>query len=133
MAVALIVERVSGVQFSKYAQENILDRLPFKSATYNSTWAKLSGHLADGFVQVKRNVSWGGFGWSKSVYEPTAFFIDSEREDILAGPGGVSMSARDAVSIPFEERWLLLMAEHRRRLGCRLCSLMGGIQALEIP
>ena len=98
MAVAHIVQRVSGLRFSDYVQENIISRLPFRSATYNSTKAKLSGQLADGFSQVRRNVSSGGLGWSRSVYEPTEFVIDSEIEDIAAGPGGVIMSVRDAVN-----------------------------------
>lgn len=99
MTAAQIVERVSGSPFSTYVQDKIISRLPFPSATYNVTQAKLSGHLADGFVQIRCNVSSGGLGFSKSVYEPTEFFIDEEREDIFAGPGGVSMSANDAVSI----------------------------------
>ena len=100
MTAAYIVERLSGVRFSNYVQENIINRLPFSSATYNVTKAKLSGNLADAFVRVKRNVPSGGLGWSKSVYEPTDFIIDSEVENIVAGPGGVIMSARDAVGFP---------------------------------
>ena len=98
MAVAHIVERVSGVRFAEYVRRNIINRLPFKSATYNATEAKLSGHLADGFARVRRNVSSGGLGWSKSVYQPTECFIDSTTEDIVAGPGGLMMSASDVVS-----------------------------------
>ena len=97
MTAAYIIERLSSLRFSDYVQQVIINRLPFRSATYNATKAKLSGNLADGFVQVKRNVL-GGLGWSKSLYEPTEFFIDSEVEDIIAGPGGVIMSARDVVS-----------------------------------
>ena len=95
---AYIIERLSGLRFSDYVQKVIINRLPFRSATYNATKAKLSGNLADGFVQVKKNVTPGGLGWSKSLYEPIEFSIDSEVEDINAGPGGVIMSARDAVS-----------------------------------
>ena len=95
---AYIVERLSGLRFSDYVQKVIIDRLPFRSATYNATKAKLSGNLADGFVHIKRDVPSGGLGWSKSLYEPTEFFIDSEVEDTIAGPGGVIMSAHDVVS-----------------------------------
>lgn len=98
MAAAHIVERVSGKRFSTYVQEHIINRLPFQSVTYNGTAAKLSGHLANGFAQIRKNVSSGGLGFSKSVYEPTEFFIDDESRDILAGPGGIVMSAKDAVS-----------------------------------
>ena len=97
MTAAYIIERLSGLRFSDYVQQVIINRLPFRSATYNATKAKLSGNLADGFVRVKQNVL-GGLGWSKSLYEPTEFFIDSEVEGIIAGPGGVIMSARDVVS-----------------------------------
>lgn len=98
MTAGRIIERVTGTRFSTYVYKTIINRLPFQSATYNSRWAQSSGNLADGFAQTRRNVSSGGLGWSKSEYEPTAFFIDDERKDILAGPGGVTMSAKDAVS-----------------------------------
>lgn len=115
MTAARIVEQVSGSRFSTFVQEEIIGRLPFPSATYNVTQAKLSGHLAEGFVQIRRNVSSGGQGFSKSVYEPTEFFIDEETEDIISGPGGLSMSAKDAVSR--SEPFLLVFGSVRVVIG----------------
>ncbi|KAF8314955.1 beta-lactamase/transpeptidase-like protein [Clavulina sp. PMI_390] len=96
MTMAEIVERVSGRPFIQFIQDEIMDKLPFTSATMNSTRARTSGHLADGFVQIRRNVS-DGMGVLKSTYEPASFFIDDERENIIAGAGGVTMSAKDVV------------------------------------
>lgn len=97
MAIAEIVERVAGVRFQDFVTANVIKRLPFRSTTYNTTEAELSGHLGEGFSMVKRNVSSGGQGWRKSVYNATRLFIPAI-EDITAGPGGVMMSAADAVS-----------------------------------
>lgn len=140
MTAGRIIERVTGTRFSTYVHETIINRLPFQSATYNSTWAQSSGNLADGFAQTRRDVSsGGGLGWSKSEYEPTAFFIDDEREDILAGPGGVTMSAKDAVSerIYYFQNTLvyslLILHDPYRRLGYRLSCCSARIQRLANP
>ncbi|KAF8312197.1 beta-lactamase/transpeptidase-like protein [Clavulina sp. PMI_390] len=95
ITMAEIVERVSGRPFIKFIQEEIVDKLPLSSTTMNSTWARKSGHLADGFVQIRRNVS-DGIGLMNSTYEPTTFFNDEKLKNILAGAGGAIMNAKDA-------------------------------------
>lgn len=114
MTVATIISRISGIPFAEYVQSRIFDRLPFGSATYNTTRVKESGHLAEGFARVKRGVGTqaGGEGWSKSVYKPVPLFIGEEgEEDIFAGAGGVFMSGRDTVrtTSPFLTLMLLLI------------------------
>lgn len=99
MAVAEIVERVSGLSFSQYAHKYLLEPLSLHSTTYNGTAAMLSGELAEGFVRVRQNVTEanGGTGPLKYEYRPTDFFINDDRHDLMGGPGGVSMSAKDVV------------------------------------
>lgn len=97
MTIAETIERVSRLRFHEFVTEKVLKRVGFKSATYNTTEAELSGHLAEGFSMVERNASSGGKGWAKSVYKATRLFIPAIK-DITAGPGGVMMSAADAVS-----------------------------------
>ncbi|KAF8312196.1 beta-lactamase/transpeptidase-like protein [Clavulina sp. PMI_390] len=95
ITMAEIVERVSGRPFIKFIQEEMMDKLPFSSATMNSTLARTSGHLSDGFVQIRRNVS-DGMGLTNSTYQPVSFFIDDAMEGVVAGPAGATMSAKDS-------------------------------------
>lgn len=97
MAAAGIIEAQTGIPYAEYLEQEIISKLPFTHTTINSTKAQTSGHLAEGFARVARNSSEKGIGWSKSVYEPTKFFIDSEKENVIAGAGGVVMSANDVV------------------------------------
>ena len=99
MAITRIIEETTGIPYHKYLEQTIISKLPFHGTTVNSTKDQLSGHLAEGFSRVARNVSEseGGLGFLGNVYEPAAFFVDEEREAILAGVGDVVMSGHDAV------------------------------------
>lgn len=98
MVAARIIEATTGISYLDYVESQIIGRLPFVHATYNFTKALASGHLADGFAQVKKNVSSGGLGWAKYAYEPTKFWLDESNQEIVAGAGGCLMSGLDVVS-----------------------------------
>lgn len=98
MVAAEIVERVSGVKFTEYVERFILRRLPLTGSTYNGTYAKETGNMADGFGLT----NWGagvkeGEGWWKAVYKPLPLFVEGEHQDLVAGPGGLLMSVKDTV------------------------------------
>lgn len=101
MVASSVIEAETGIPYSEYLEHEIISKLPFRDATINSTKAQSTGHLAEGFVRVARNASEGGLGWSKSAYEAVKFFIDSKMENVIAGAGGVTMSAHDAVRLSF--------------------------------
>lgn len=102
MAAAEIVARISGKPFIQYVHDNIFSKLPFSPwAGYHDSTTLQSSHLAEGFVAVERNsTSKSAEGWSKSVWKTTPFFVEAlDLDDIVAGPGGVVLSANDAVRL----------------------------------
>ncbi|KAF8316080.1 beta-lactamase/transpeptidase-like protein, partial [Clavulina sp. PMI_390] len=110
MTLAHLIDTLSLQSFHSFVNQHIFAPLNLTHTTYNTSFAALTGHLADGFVTVRRGVpkEEGGIGFLGAKHKAVELFID-EITDLTAGPGGVMMNAKDAA------KWLqtlLLEGKH---------------------
>lgn len=106
---AEIVRQLSGVSFTDYVQEHILNPLQMSATTFNDSAVEASDNRADHFFRmafdnIKCRETWDRTHEVDPVcvgqLQPIKWFLESEpQRDFFAGPAGMASTFRDMVRL----------------------------------
>jgi CubicO group peptidase (beta-lactamase class C family) len=100
----MVPERLYGIPFTQYVQDQILTPLGMSDTTYAPEVAGRTGRRADGFVRIARDLETFAKDAKRDVTSAacqgvaTSIGFWTESKETIAGQAGIISSPRDMVS-----------------------------------